>query len=78
LLVVVRGRLVEVYVNGAAVCNPIVLDREITPAYLNPAVLPDADAVKAKKWTRAEFKRFTLWPAEVIPRPEARGAVARP
>jgi WD40 repeat protein/tRNA A-37 threonylcarbamoyl transferase component Bud32 len=78
LLVVVRGRLVEVYVNGAAVCDPITLDRDICPAYLNPVVLPDAAAVRAKQWTRAEFKRFTLWPAEVIPPPEARGAMARP
>ena len=74
----VRDRLVEVYVNGVAVCDPIALDRDITPAWLQLVTVQSRDAVKAKQPVRAEFERITVWPAEVIPLPDARGAARHP
>ena len=38
LLVVVRGRRVEVYVNGIAVCPPVTVDRDFTPGHSDSAI----------------------------------------
>jgi hypothetical protein len=68
LLVVLRDRLLEVYVNGVAVCDPVEADRSITPAVL-------ALGCRSERETRrAEFQQVTVWSAESLPRPEARGA----
>jgi hypothetical protein len=57
LLVVLRGRRLDVYVNGEAVCEPVTLDRGLTPAHvgLYGAAGPET--------ARLEFERFTIWPA---------------
>jgi len=68
LLVVVRGRLVEVYVNGVAVCNPIVVDRDFTPASAALA------AFGREHGALVEFKSVTGWSANELPMPQSRGA----
>src|SRR5262249_53506985 len=57
LLVVVRGRRLEVYVNGEAVCEPVTLDRDVTPATVGLC----GRALKEK--SRVEFERLTIWRA---------------
>jgi hypothetical protein len=72
LLVVLRGGLLEVYVNGVAVCHPVHAGLESTPAML---------ALGYDVWLRkdrVEFERLTVWSAEGLPTPEARGARAKP
>jgi hypothetical protein len=56
-LVVVQGRRLEVYVNGEAVCEPVILDRGLTPAYVG--LYGATGPGKA----RLEFERLTIWPA---------------
>jgi WD40 repeat protein len=56
LLFVVRGRVLEVYVNGIAVCDPVIVDRDFTPARL--ALV----AVAEDKGVQVEFTRITIWP----------------
>jgi len=68
LLVVVRGRLVEVYVNGVAVCNPVVVDRDFTPA------LAALAAFGREHGALVEFKSVTGWSANELPMPQSRGA----
>jgi WD40 repeat protein len=63
LLVVLRGQILEVYVNGVAVCQPIVLPQDITPVGISLAALPQ------KKGARVEFQRLTIWPSDALPSP---------
>jgi hypothetical protein len=62
LLVVVRGRDVEVYVNGEGVCERVRLDRDITPGMIGLAGRADWGKV------RLELERLTVWSAERLPR----------
>jgi hypothetical protein len=73
LLVVRGGRTVEVYVNGAAVCDPLVLGQELTaPAVaLEVQNLTTGDAF-------AEFASVRLWRADGLPTAEQRGATSPP
>jgi serine/threonine protein kinase len=72
LLVIVRGRTVEVYVNRVAVCNPIPLEHEIsTPTLALLSAATDA------KGATAEFESIALRSAEGLPTPEQHGAVPR-
>jgi serine/threonine protein kinase len=71
LLVILRGRQLEVYVNEAAVCDPILLERPIAPARLALTVFGKG------KGTTAEFQRVTVWPADSLPTLEARGALPK-
>ena len=61
LLVVVRGRRVEAYVNGVAVLKPFNVDRVITPAKLALIAFGPGNN------SLAEFQRFTVWPADHFP-----------
>jgi WD40 repeat protein/serine/threonine protein kinase len=63
LLVVARGSRIEVYVNGEAVCEPIVLERATTPTEVG--LFGEARAEK----TTVEFERFTEWSADGLPQP---------
>jgi serine/threonine protein kinase len=56
LLVISRGRTLEVYVNGAAICNPLVLDHP----FKAPTIKIGAGALVAPAC--AEFQEFRLWP----------------
>jgi hypothetical protein len=71
LIVIMHDRVLEIYVNGVAVCDPVVVDRDFTPAVLALGALSHAKEV------RAEFDRVTVWPANGLPTPEARGAIAK-
>jgi serine/threonine protein kinase len=68
LLVIVHGRLVEIYVNGVAVCDPVIVDRDFTPATAGLAAFGRGHGA------RVEFKSVTGWLAEGLPLPQARGA----
>jgi predicted Ser/Thr protein kinase len=56
LLVILRDRLLEVYVNQHAVCRPLLLDRDLTPLVLQLGAIGNRGA------GRAEFREFTVWP----------------
>jgi thiol-disulfide isomerase/thioredoxin len=60
LLVVARGRQLEVYVNGRAVCDPVLVDRDFTPARL---VL---GAFSEGKGANVELERITVWPLQGV------------
>jgi hypothetical protein len=78
LLVILRGRLLEVYVNSVAVGDPITLEEDVTPARLfigtQGPLLGVANSATA---LHAEFQRMTIWPADTLPTPLARGAIPR-
>jgi serine/threonine protein kinase len=69
LLVIVRGRVVEIYVNGVAIVDPVVADEDITPGFLL------LGAQSRKQAVEAEFKRITVSSADGLPTPQERGAV---
>jgi serine/threonine protein kinase/Tfp pilus assembly protein PilF len=69
LLIVVSGRYAEVYVNGKAACDPVVLEKELT----NPQVGLLCAGFRAKGAT-AEFESVVVRPAGSLPPPEKRGA----
>ena len=72
LLVVLRGRQLEIYVNGTAVCDPLLLERAI--ASPRPALECRGGT---QKGGTAEFDSITIWPADSIPPLAARGAAPR-
>jgi hypothetical protein len=67
LLCIVRGRQLELYVNGVAVQSPITSDRDLAPTLIGCCVLGGADGGEV------EFERITVWSVEDLPPPEARG-----
>jgi hypothetical protein len=69
----VRGRTVEIYVNGVAVCDPVVLDRDIPAPHLGLICFGGGGRVP----TLSEYKKVTLWPGADVPPPEKRGAVPK-
>jgi hypothetical protein len=72
LLVVLRGRQLETYVNGVAVCDPVLLDHAIPSprlALLGAGATPQGGT--------AEFESITVWPAGSIPPLARRGAVPK-
>jgi serine/threonine protein kinase len=73
LLVILRGRQLEVYVNSVAVCDPVPLERALASpeAYLACSGPPDDAGVVA------EFYRVTAWSVADLPPLAARGAVPR-
>jgi serine/threonine protein kinase len=71
LFVVARGRVVEIYVNQIAVCDPVVLEQDLTPTVLALGVFAQENEAQA------EFERITVWPADGLPTPEPRGGVAK-
>jgi hypothetical protein len=64
---------VEVYVNGWAVCDPILLEKDI-PA---PHVALVCWNPTPRVGTTAEFQSVTLWSAASIPPLEKRGAIPK-
>jgi serine/threonine protein kinase len=71
LLVVVRGRQMEIYVNGIAVHDPILLERE------NAAPALALLCMGRQPGTTAEFDSVTVWPVDSIPPLEKRGAIPK-
>ncbi len=72
LLVVLRGRQLELYVNGVAVCDPLLLERAIPSARL----ALDCNSTSSQG-SSAEFDDIIVWPADSIPSLESRGAVPK-
>jgi predicted Ser/Thr protein kinase len=67
LLVIVRSRLLGVYVNGVAVCDPIALpDKEFTPAVIGLGLFGGPDGATA------EYEQVAVWSAADIPLPGTR------
>jgi hypothetical protein len=62
LLVIAHGKVLEVYVNGAAVCDPLPADFPLAPAHL----LLGAAGQRTTKEQQAEFQRVTVWSAEGV------------
>jgi hypothetical protein len=67
LLCIVRGRHLELYVNGVAVQNPINFDRDLTPTWVSYCILGGADGGEI------EFERITVWSVTDLPPADARG-----
>jgi hypothetical protein len=67
LLAILRGRHLEVFVNDAAVCDPITLERDLAPAKLklwgHSHVVPASPASPAT----VEFDRARVWSAKDLP-----------
>lgn len=73
VLVIVRGKQAEIYVNSVAICDPVILKEEITPAApanLTWLVRPRGGSI--------EIDRITVYSAESLPTPEGRLPVADP
>jgi predicted Ser/Thr protein kinase len=69
LLVIFRNRLLEAYVNGVAVCDPIPLaENDYTPARVGLGLYGGQEE------STAEFQQITIWSAANVPPPEARPA----
>jgi hypothetical protein len=73
LLVVVHNRVVEVYVNGVAVCDPVALPLSSSTPHLFLSNFSDA-----RPGSLARFQRVTIWSAEGITPVEQRGAKVIP
>ncbi|HEY7155268.1 MAG TPA: serine/threonine-protein kinase, partial [Gemmataceae bacterium] len=71
LLVILRDRLLEVYLNQRAVCRPLLLDRDLPPTLLQLGAIGKHGA------GRAEFREFTVWPhLDGLPPASARQVIA--
>lgn len=73
LLVIVRGRQLELYVNGAAVCDPVLLEHAIPSPQLGLLGMGGS-----QRGGTAEFERITIWPTDSVPALPKRGAVPKP
>ena len=62
LLVIVKGRRMAVYVNSVAVCEPFLVDRDITPCFASMGAFSDGEQT-----THAEITRYTVWSSENLP-----------
>jgi hypothetical protein len=69
LLIVVQGRYLEIYVNGVTVCDPVLLDAEVT----RPEVALMCGSPRPKG-ALAEFEGVVVGPADILPPLEKRGA----
>jgi hypothetical protein len=58
LLVVVRGRTMEVFVNGERVRDPLILNKPLGPGSLRIGIIGDNGPA------RIEYKRFRVWSLE--------------
>jgi hypothetical protein len=65
LLVTLRGRTLEVFVNGVAVTEPLTLDDDFTPAYQGIGLW-----LRSGGEAMSECTRFTLW--ELPPQPDVK------
>jgi hypothetical protein len=71
LLLIVRGRQVEVYVNGVAICDPQQLEVRLSPSRFFLAGFSQRQGV------HVEFDAFKVWSIEGLPSAIARGALVR-
>lgn len=59
VLVLLRGQMLEVYLNGSAVSRPIRLENPLGPVHQGMALW--TQSLGSDGEVRGEFKRFTLW-----------------
>jgi serine/threonine protein kinase len=71
LLCLLRGRQLELYVNGVAVHKPIVVDLEVAPTTIAFCILGGPNG------SEAELEQITVWSVEDLSPPEARGVPAK-
>ncbi len=72
ILIVLRGRFLEVFVNGRSVCDPITLE---TGDVVAEARIHTEGSIPST--LHAEFQRVKLWAADKLPTAQSRGAVVR-
>ena len=77
LLLVIRGRVMEIYVNDVAVCDPVVSDRDLSPSVFALRARRKDAATNDKPDIRAEFEKMTAWSSDGMKKPESRGAVPK-
>jgi hypothetical protein len=65
VMVMLRSRQLEIYVNNVAVCDPIYLETPIEPVNVAPLMV-------SNKKGSVEFRHFSMWSAEGLPTPEER------
>jgi hypothetical protein len=65
VLVVMRDKRMELYINGVAACDPIALEHSVSPALMSIGLSGD-------KGARVEYERVRIWSADEIPTPEER------
>jgi hypothetical protein len=65
LTVIYTAERLEVYVNGIAVCDPVLVPLRLQPVRIALGV---SGGVKSS----AEFRRLSIWPADGLPTPEER------
>jgi serine/threonine protein kinase len=68
--ILVKGRILEVYVNGSAVVDPVHLKRPIAVPRLSLSA-----ATSRAKGAHVDFESMTIWPTNNVPSLEARGAI---
>jgi serine/threonine protein kinase len=72
LLVVVKGRYLEAFVNGKAVLQPVLLDRPLKSPRFSLSAATSSTSGSAE----VEVESLTIWPATSIPELDARGAIS--
>jgi serine/threonine protein kinase len=65
ILLILRTGYVEVFINGCAVCDPIIVEKDWDPDRLQ-------FTLHSTQGAEVEFKRLTVWSVEGIPTPAER------
>ena len=72
LLVVVRRRRLEIYINDEAVCEPVILDRNVSPGEMGLLALAKDEP------SRIELQCLTIWSAKDLPAGGGPGKAGKP
>jgi hypothetical protein len=65
LTVIYTADRLEIFVNGVAVCDPVIVPLRLQPVRI---ALGESGPVK----DTAEFRRLSIWSADGLPKPEER------
>lgn len=74
LLLIIRGRVMEIYVNDVAVCEPVVSDRDLSPSIFGLRTKRKDAAPADKPEIRGEFEHLTVMSADGLRKPNLSGA----
>ena len=77
LLLVIRGRVLEIYVNDVAVCEPVVSDRDLVPSVFGLRTRRKDPAPADQREIRGEFEQVTVWSADGLRKADVRGAMKK-
>ena len=69
LLLIVRGRVMEIYVNDVAVCDPVVSDRDLFPTIYALRTQRKDAAAADKPEVQGEFEQVTVFSADGLRKP---------